>query len=543
MSTSNPPHVVPTIPVLPESAPFSVTQRAWLNGFLAGLLNTGVASMSTSTTTATPAPTPAEDFPWHDASLSLDERLKLAEGRKPERVLMAVMAQLDCGSCGYVCQSYAEAIASGTDKDLTKCSPGGSATVKKLKELVPLLVNGKTASAGSAGACPTESDVSASTDTQAKPVTREFPASARLLRNIRLNAPGSAKDVRHVEIDLRGTGVSYKPGDALGIWPENDAALVESILEHLNATGAEDVGALDGTHTSFYDALRRQRVITAPNESLIELLISTATDANESAKLQSMLTDEGGQAFSGLHVLDLLHLAPSSRPTPQQFVDALSRLQPRLYSISSSPVAHEGQVHLTVGAVRYRNGAGRDVNGVASTFLADRVRPGERLRVFVHESKSFGLPADPSKPVIMVGPGTGIAPFRAFLHHRKATSSSGRNWLFFGDQRSSTDHLYRDELESLHQAGTLTRQSLAFSRDQQAKVYVQDRMREHAADLWTWLDDGAHFYVCGDASRMAKDVDAALVEVVRTGSGRSADEARAYVKSMSSEGRYQRDVY
>jgi sulfite reductase (NADPH) flavoprotein alpha-component len=227
---------------------------------------------------------------------------------------------------------------------------------------------------------------------------------------------------------------------------------------------------------------------------------------------------------------------------PDDFVSALSPLAPRLYSISSSPLAHPDQIHLTVGAVRYTNDGGRQCKGVASTFLADRVPPGMKVRVFLHPSHKFGL-CDGDRPIIMVGPGTGIAPFRAFLQERDASKSRGRNWLFFGDQRSDGDYLYLDELERHLHAGVLTRLDTAFSRDQAEKLYVQHRMLEHAAELWSWLEAGGAFYVCGDAQRMAADVDSALRQIIASEGNLSAADADKYVSEMVRSGRYQRDVY
>jgi sulfite reductase (NADPH) flavoprotein alpha-component len=240
-------------------------------------------------------------------------------------------------------------------------------------------------------------------------------------------------------------------------------------------------------------------------------------------------------------VLDAL-LAATTKPTPVAFVSALKKIQPRLYSISSSPKAHPGQVHLTVGAVRYEvNGLPR--KGVCSTFLAERALALGTAGVFVHSNKAFRPPADPTVPMIMVGPGTGIAPFRAFLEERAATQASGKNWLFFGDQKAATDFLYRDELETLKSSGVLTRLDVAFSRDQKEKIYVQNRMLDAAAELYAWLEQGAYFYVCGDASRMAKDVDAALHQVVELAGKKSPSEAAAYVQALKTAKRYQRDVY
>jgi sulfite reductase (NADPH) flavoprotein alpha-component len=242
------------------------------------------------------------------------------------------------------------------------------------------------------------------------------------------------------------------------------------------------------------------------------------------------------------HVVDALAASAVSKPPAATFVSALRPLQSRLYSISSSPKAHSGQVHLTVGAVRYEH-AGRARKGVASTFLAERSVEAGKVGIFIHSNKAFRPPANGDTPVIMVGPGTGIAPFRAFLHERRATGAKGPNWLFFGDQRETTDFLYRDELTSLHKEGLLTRLDLAWSRDQAAKVYVQNRMLENAHELWAWLEAGAHFYVCGDASRMAKDVHSALLKVIETAGGKSPEEAEAYITCLGAAKRYQRDVY
>lgn len=241
-------------------------------------------------------------------------------------------------------------------------------------------------------------------------------------------------------------------------------------------------------------------------------------------------------------LLDVLRRYPPARMEAEELVGLLPQLQPRLYSISSSLLAHPGEVHLTVGVVRYARG-GRTRKGVASTFLAERLAAGGEVRVFVHPSHRFQLPDSGDTPMIMVGPGTGIGPFRAFLGERRATGATGKNWLFFGDQCRATDFLYEAEAHEFQAAGVLTRLDLAFSRDQAAKIYVQDRMIERARELWEWLDDGAHFYVCGDAKRMANDVDKALQQVVSTQGGLSATDAKAYVAAMAKSGRYQRDVY
>jgi sulfite reductase (NADPH) flavoprotein alpha-component len=272
---------------------------------------------------------------------------------------------------------------------------------------------------------------------------------------------------------------------------------------------------------------------------------STAGKMPAATPLAALLAPEKREDLKkwlwGRHVIDLLNMLPAPMPVGE-FIPLLKKLAPRLYSISSSPKAHPGEVHLTVGAVRYES-HGRERKGVASTFLADRVGDAEFVKVFVQPSHGFKPPANGDLPMIMVGPGTGIAPFRAFLEERQATGAKGKNWLFFGDQKRSTDFLYEEQLTAWQKSGFLTRLDLAFSRDQAEKIYVQTRMLEHAAELWKWLEEGGHFYVCGDASRMAKDVDDALHKVIETAGGKSADEAKAYVAKMKNEKRYQRDVY
>jgi sulfite reductase (NADPH) flavoprotein alpha-component len=542
------------VPVLPDSAPFSPAQRAWLNGFFAGmmgLMRGGAASVengapangtassngATSNGAAAPgAPAVEEEFPWHEPSLSIAERLTLADDKPFPRKLMAAMAQLDCGACGYLCQTYAEAIASGTEGDLTRCAPGGRETSKKLKELV---------SKGGAEAAPsiiaTEVGTVKKLPAAAGKFDRDHPFPARLLKCTKLNAEGSAKDTRFVSFDLKGSGLHYVVGDALGVYPENCIETVEWILDAIDCSGAEDVPGTDGAPTSLLDALHRHRTITKPSDNLLELLAETATDAAEAEALRVMLNGDG--APEGTEVLDLLTKYPSARPSPEQLVSALPPVAPRLYSIASSLAAHPDEVHLTVGVVRYLNCHGRQCKGVASTYLSDRLKPGMKVRVFLQTSHGFRLPADPNTPIIMVGPGTGIAPFRAFLEDRHATGAKGKNWLFFGDQRETYDFLYREELENYKNAGTLTRLDTAFSRDSDQKLYVQHRMAEHGKELWDWLQSGACFYVCGDAKRMAKDVDNALKSVIAKHGGMSDDAVAGYVGEMGKNKRYLRDVY
>jgi sulfite reductase (NADPH) flavoprotein alpha-component len=298
----------------------------------------------------------------------------------------------------------------------------------------------------------------------------------------------------------------------------------------------------DGNNVSLRESLSCHFEITKIPHSLLSTM---AERSGDKALKKLAAPDANGELSAflrGREIIDLLHACPSVKFSPAEFTTLLKKLQPRLYSISSSPKAHPGEVHLTVSVVRYES-LERKRKGVCSTFLADRVPTATVVPVFVHSNKNFRPPQDGKTPMIMVGPGTGIAPFRAFLEERRATGATGKNWLFFGDQRAATDFMYRDELETMVRDGTLTRLDTAFSRDQAEKSYVQHRMRENASEFFAWLEAGAHFYVCGDASRMAKDVDAALHEILQSAGGLTLGRASEYVARLKTEKRYQRDVY
>lgn len=386
-----------------------------------------------------------------------------------------------------------------------------------------------------------------SAPTQSSVYTKDHPLLTRIIENRALSGPESEKDTRHFSIDLAGSGLTYAAGDALGIYPTNRPLEVEEIIEYLGVTGWELVDIPRGTEAlPLREALLQKLSLAGPTRKAVEFFAQRATDAGERARLEALLAPEAAAQLAEFtaerHFVDLLHETPSARMTPQEFVSLLRRLAPRLYSIASSPKRHPDEVHLTVSVVRYQTNR-RDRHGVCSTFLADRVALGETpVMVFVTESH-FRPPEDPRRDVIMVGPGAGIAPFRAFLQERAVTDAPGRNWLFFGDQRRSSDFLYREELEAWRAGGHLARLDLAFSRDQEERIYVQHRMLEAAPELWCWLEGGAAFYVCGDAKRMAKDVDAALHRIVAEQGGLSAEAASDYVKRLKREGRYQRDVY
>ena len=389
--------------------------------------------------------------------------------------------------------------------------------------------------------------MAASTDASVYSKDRPFPA--KLTENRLLSRPGSAKETRHFVVDLRGSGLHYKAGDSLGIFASNRTSEVNEILQRLGATGEELVAPASlklPSPAPLRELLTEKLALSKPTRKIVEALAAKAINADEKAKLAGLLAPESkdmlGAFLEQREFVDLLAEFPSARLTPQEFVDHLRKLMPRLYSIASSAKLHPSDVHLTVAIVRYETNHRQRV-GVCSTFLADRARVGTTIvPVFVSESH-FAPPDDLTKDIIMVGPGTGIAPFRAFLQERVATAATGRNWLFFGDQKRGTDFLYEEEWQHYLARKQLTRLDTAFSRDQLLKVYVQDRMRENAAELWSWLKGGAHFYVCGDAKRMAKDVDTALHDIIAAQGGMSNAQAAEYVKQMKKDKRYQRDVY
>ncbi|WP_322052091.1 bifunctional nitrate reductase/sulfite reductase flavoprotein subunit alpha [Paraburkholderia bannensis] len=370
--------------------------------------------------------------------------------------------------------------------------------------------------------------------------TKARPGASRLVENVRLNMQGATKDTRYFSLATGEAGIEYEAGDALGVWPTNCPALVDELLSltRLHADAPVDVPGVGDLRLA--DALSHHYEIARPGPDALAFIAARARGQGLSDLLRDERKGDLKNWLWGQQLADVLHEYPVDL-TARELTGMLKRLQPRLYSISSSPKAHAGEVHLTVSAVRYHNGR-RDRKGVASTFLADRAEAGS-VPVFVQKSTHFRPPRSGDTPMIMVGPGTGVAPFRAFLHERRARGDSGRNWLFFGEQHAATDFYYRDELEQMRGDGLLNQLDLAFSRDQHEKVYVQDRMRENGKQLWSWLEEGAHFYVCGDASRMAKDVDAALKSVVAQHGGLSEEAADDYVGQMARERRYVRDVY
>jgi len=575
-----------TIPVIPETAPFTPEQRAWLNGFLAGLFSRGAVDPAVKAAAGeTLKPLTILFGSQTGTAESLAKRAAKEAGRQGFAATVMDMAQFSIAKLAQeknvlvITSTYGEgeppdnakalhaALAAPGTPPLTGvrfsvCALGDTNYIQfcqcgkdfddRLEKLGAMRVSARMdcdldyekkfetwlgaalAALGAINATTTSTGAGES-PTMLRPETtpgcdRKNPLNAPLLCSRVLNSSGSAKEVRHVEFSLEDSGLAYEPGDALGVFPQNCPEIVGEILVALGCDGEEAVPVPQGGATSLRHALTAHYDLGRPSAELVARYAAPASN--------------GGVATVAavLHVIDIVLARPETRLAPVDFVRLLRPLQPRLYSISSSLRAHPAQVHLTVGAVRYA-AHGRARKGVCSTFLADRCAPGATVPVFVHRNSAFKLPADSAAPVIMVGPGTGIAPFRAFLQERHATGSKGKNWLFFGDQRAAADFLYQDELAAFQREGVLTHLDTAFSRDQAEKIYVQHRMLEGARRLYGWLEAGAYFYVCGDATRMAKDVEAALHKVVETAGGKTAAQAADYVQALKAAKRYARDVY
>lgn len=584
------------IPYIPENAPFTPEQRMWLNGFLAGLFSDAGAAPSLAAAPAAPkapllvlygsqtgtaeglakktakeaeakgfAPRVLsmekyESVQWANESNVLIITSTYGDGDPPdpaqsfwtwlksetaprlENVRYSVLALGDTNysafcAFGKNCDERLAALGAQRLQDRRDCDVDYEGPVKEWTEAVLARLS---ENAGAAATAITESAPAPMAEPAVAGYDKKRPFPAPLLKNVRLSREGSAKDVRHFEIGLAGSGLSYEVGDALGVYPSNCPQYVADLLDVLGLDGEEAVKA-GGAEMPLRLALTNHFDITKASNDLIAAAAKRSPGSELAALVAPERKDDLKKWLHGREIIDLL--GSLAQPfSAAEFAVLLKKLAPRLYSISSSLKAHPDEVHLTVGAVRY-DAFGRSRKGIASTFLADRVGDTGRAPVFVQPSHGFKPPANGDTPMIMVGPGTGIAPFRAFLEERQVLGARGRNWLFFGDQKRATDYLYEDLLEAWRDDGFLTRLDLAFSRDQAEKIYVQTRMLDSGAELWAWLEAGAHFYVCGDASRMAKDVDAALHAVIEKQGGKSADDAKAYVAKLKSEKRYQRDVY
>ena len=589
------------IPYIPENAPFTAPQRAWLNGFLAGLFSQNSAAATTQVANKVRANVyfgtetgnsealakqtaklfRSRGFESQAISLGKISSSALAnetyafiiistfgDGDPPEnakafytelhgpdhprlpQLRFSVLALGDTNyerfcKCGQDIDARLAALGAQRIYQRVDCNVDYEAQAEAWTQGVLALLEAAPANGTNGASAPTvTSEPSAPVskpESPAEPLySRKHPFPAHLSANRLLTAPGSAKETRHFEISLKGSNLTYEAGDALGVMPCNCPELVEQILRVLNCDGEEAVPSPGGQEVPLHKALLEFYEITKIPTALFKHVAERSADSALRDLLSQTASDQLKAYLSQREIVDLLAEHPSAKIRAVDFVSHLKKLAPRLYSIASSPAAHGDDVHLTVSIVRYETNS-RKRKGVCSTFLADRVH--QNVFTFVHRAAHFRLPTDTSRPVIMVGPGTGIAPFRGFLYERQALQAKGPNWLFFGDQKESTDFLYCEELLGFKKNGTLTRLDTAFSRDQAQKVYVQHRMLENAGELWAWLENGAHFYVCGDAQRMAKDVDAALHTVIEQAGQKSPEAAQAYVKQLKADHRYQRDVY
>jgi sulfite reductase (NADPH) flavoprotein alpha-component len=597
----------PSIPFIPDNAPFTPSQRAWLNGFLAGMycqtaapagaalptvavkpkLNVLFGSQSGNAESiakrlakeakkqgydatisalekATPAALAQEQCAlivtstWGegdppDNAVQFWEQLKAENDLKLAGLNYSVLALGDTNYqhfCGFgkTLDSRLEALGAKRILDRVDCNVDFEAGAARwqtgiFEALKTLDLVGSAPSLNGSGNGAAPLAETAPAEEEPLGYSRRNPFSARLLVNRKLTGEGSEKDTRHYEISLQGSGLAYEAGDALGILPTNSPELVDEMLMALGYDGEEEVSSPEGEKMPIRLALLREYQIRVPHlEFLNAMAEHDAADQYLKELINSEVRTELDKFLWGREIIDFLVESPGVKFAPEEFVSLLKKLQPRLYSIASSLKAHPEQVHLTVDTVRYDT-HGRKRKGVCSNFLAERAGKDTPVPVFIQISKHFRVPENGDLPIIMVGPGTGIAPFRAFLEERKATGAKGGNWLFFGAQKSSCDFFYQEELEAYRSDGILTRFDTAFSRDQNHKIYVQNRMRENAQELWNWLEQGAHFYVCGDASRMAKDVDKALHEIVKSAGGRADEAAGEYIQKLKSDKRYQRDVY
>ncbi|WP_226466809.1 assimilatory sulfite reductase (NADPH) flavoprotein subunit, partial [Bacillus subtilis] len=476
-----------------------------------------------------------------DNALSFHEFLHGRRAPKLEDLRFSVLALGD-SSYEFFCQTGKEfdqrleelggkRISPRVDCDLDYDEPAAEWLEGVLKGL-------NEAGGGSAAPAP-----AAASQTGESSYSRTNPFRAEVLENLNLNGRGSNKETRHVELSLEGSGLTYEPGDSLGVYPENDPELVELLLKEMN-WDPEEIVTLNkqGDVRPLKEALISHYEITVLTKPLLEQA-AQLTGNDELRELLAPGNEENVKAYiEGRDLLDLVRDYGPFSVSAQEFVSILRKMPARLYSIASSLSANPDEVHLTIGAVRY-DAHGRERKGVCSILCAERLQPGDTLPVYVQHNQNFKLPKDPETPIIMVGPGTGVAPFRSFMQEREETGAEGKAWMFFGDQRFVTDFLYQTEWQNWLKDGVLTKMDVAFSRDTEEKVYVQHRMLEHSAELFEWLQEGAAVYICGDEKHMAHDVHNTLLEIIEKEGNMSREEAEAYLADMQQQKRYQRDVY
>ena len=577
------------VPYIPADAPFSGEQKTWLGGFLAGLhsrlmVGGGQAAPNaapveakpidiiygsqtgTAEILATDAAEKARAIGFHPRVAEMDEvEMEHLAGMQN---LLVVVSTYGEGEMPDNAHQFWEALSANTAPRLESLNYGVLALgdtsyehfcqagklvdtrleqlgAKRLGDRVDCDIDYEELAEAWIGAIMPDPGEVATAETVAAPIEskaksgygRKNPYVSTMRDNRNLSGVKSAKEIRHISFDLGDSGMAYEAGDALGVMPVNAPDLVQNWLDRLGAKTDTDIGGvpLDQQLTTGLEIMTPSReMIRAVEKRACHDELTHVVSNGDKEALENFLW--------GMDALDLLNLNPELKFDPAEVVSWLKPLQHRAYSISSCPKAHEGEVHLTVAAVRWMH-KNRSHRGVCSTFLADHVPEGASAGIFMSPNKSFRVPQDDSVPMIMVGPGTGIAPFRAFLEERRERGATGANWLFFGDQHRADDFIYQDEIGAFSESGLLTRLDLAFSRDQAEKIYVQHRMTENGKDLFGYLEEGGHFYVCGDATRMAKDVDAALHHIIETQGGMTPEAATDYVNRLKRDKRYLRDVY
>lgn len=587
-----------TIPEIPEDAPFTAEQREWLRSYLSKLVETmGAAAGTPSATAGKPralllygsqsgnAQALAEGYAeimsndgWGAEAVNMEDhsRLDLAheplilvivstwgEGDPPDSAVEfwekfssdeqpklpnCKFSVLGLGDTNYAdfCEMGklfdarleelgAERIAPRVDCDVDYEDPAEEwfrVVSMKLDEIGKDFFITTVQTAGDTGV--------AEVSLEDIPYGKKNPFPATLIYRERLNKEPSPRDTRHIELSLEGSGFEYEVGDAIATYPKNPEDQVDEILSILPFNTSVSVTAHTGQKMPLRDALLEHYDLRTVNKSILKKWAALTCHPYLLAAIED--DEELNKILDGIEVVDLIYDFPADFKSGQEFIGLLRKLQPRLYSIASSPNAHPGEVHLTVAKVTYET-KGRPRRGVCSTFLCEGMSENETVRVFMQPTKHFKLPEDGSKDIIMVGPGTGIAPFRAFLEEREASKATGRSWLFFGNPHEKTDYFYQEQFDKMQESGILTRIDCAWSRDQEFKIYVQDKIREHSEEIWNWLEGGAHFYVCGDATYMAGDVEKALFDLIRKYGGHNDEEAAEYLKTLKDQHRYQRDVY
>lgn len=575
-------------PFIPDNAPFSEDQRAWLNGYLAGLYSTEGGAAVAAPVASKPVTIVFGSQTGTAETLSKKAAKQLKAANCEPKVLdMGEVSPDDIKEVEHlllITSTYGEGeppdnamafhealMADNAPKleglnfsvmglgdsnypDFCQCSKDFDARLEALgaKRFAPMVeadgdpddpfavwLEAVQAELGASSSDAPATVADSDQESDEPEFNKKNPFPAKLLKTQNLNKEGSSKATHHVEISLEGSGLEYEVGDALGVYPENNLALVEEIIEAAGFLPDELTPVPKGEDAPLLDALRYHYDISI----LTEAFLLACGRLTKNKTLREILADEARKKeyLAGRGLVDPIVDFQVTFPTTEYLVASLKSLNPRLYSISSSPKAHPGEVHLTVGKVSY-DLHGRKRLGVCSSYLAEHEldRP---VKVYMHVNKAFRLTENDEAPAIMIGPGTGIAPFRAFLEEREAREAKGKNWLFFGDQHAATDFLYEEQISTWMKSGLLTKLDTAFSRDQKEKVYVQDRIIEHAEEFYSWLEEGGSIYICGDASRMAKDVDAAIHKVVELSAGKTEEEAKAYVESLKKEKRYLRDVY